>query len=96
MKVSKLPAADLLYEALKVWNSRWRSKFQNVETSANIANSETKASNKQFKTVLAEKNEKLSIESHENAQNVAYWVCLPSKNEAFINNQYLDVYGTGK
>ena len=30
---------------------------------------------------------KQSIESHENIQNVADWVCIPSKN-----NQYLYVY----
>ena len=39
--------------------------------------------------------EKESIESHENVQHFAYLVCLPSKNES-INDQYLDVYYTGK
>ena len=30
--------------------------------------------------------EQISIESHENVQNLAYWVCLPSKNEAYTIN----------
>ena len=69
-------------KGLKVLNSRWRSQFWNVETSANIAYSENRViSNKYFKTVLAVNVEKLSIESHENAQHLADWVCLPSKNE---------------
>ena len=38
--------------------------------------------------------EKQSIESHENVQNLAYWVCLTIKNET--NYQYLDNYCTGK
>ena len=67
---------------LNVINSRWISHFWNAETSANITNSDNKVSNKELKTVLAVNVEKLSIESHENVQNSAYWVCLPSKNEA--------------
>ena len=47
-----------------------------------IANSNNKVSNKKFKTILAGNVKKLSNESHENVQNLANWVCLPSKNEA--------------
>ena len=36
---------------------------------------------------------KLSIESHENVQNVAYRVCLPSRNDQDFK---VYVYGTGK
>ena len=54
----------------------------NVETSANIAYSENKVSNKQVKTILAVNNERQSIESHEHVHNLAYWLCLPSKIEA--------------
>ena len=49
---------------LKVLNSRWRSRFLNDETSANIANSDNKVGNKQLKTMLAVNDDKQSIESH--------------------------------
>ena len=44
---------------------------------------------------MAENVEKPSVESHENVKNLAYWVCLPSKKWS-INDQYVDVYSTGK
>ena len=37
---------------------------------------------------MAVNSEKLAIESHENVQSLAYWVCQ--------NDQYLDVFGTQK
>ena len=57
-------------------------KIWNVETSENIAYSDKNVSNKKFKTIVAINVEKLSIESHEYVHNLAYWVCLPSKNES--------------
>ena len=43
---------------LKLLNSRGRSKFGNVETKANIANSDNKVSNKYIKTIFAVNVEK--------------------------------------
>ena len=64
-----------------------RSTFQNVETSANITNRENKVSNTKLKSILAVNVEKQSINSNENV-HLSYWVCLPSKNEAYIINIY--------
>ena len=42
-------------------------------TSANIAFSENKVSNKYFKTILAVNVEKQSVESTENLDNLTFW-----------------------